>query len=319
MDIGNSRPSREPCLFDLQVNGFAGIDFQQPSLTMRELELACEQMRARGVGGFLFTLITAPLEQTCQQMRKLVEWRRESPIIHEMAVGIHLEGPFISELDGYRGAHPLHAVLDPTPALLSKFLKSAGGLLRLVTLAPERQGGIDVIRELTDMGVSVALGHTDASERDIDLAIKAGACMCTHLGNGAPQVMHRHDNIINRLLARDELIACFIPDGVHIPFPVLRNYVRTKGWHRSIFTTDCMAAAGAPAGIYTLGELELVVGADGLVRQPDRSGFAGSSLTPDGAVQYLCDELGVPLRDAELALGERVRGLLNLPLIQAGV
>ncbi|WP_309385989.1 hypothetical protein [Cerasicoccus frondis] len=286
---------------------------------MSELETACRQLRAHGVAGFLFTLITAEVDLLCQQMCQLVKWRQESPIIHEMVEGVHLEGPFISEVDGYRGAHPIHAVIDPNPKVLNQLVSASGGLLRLVTLAPERKGGREAICEFVKRGVTVSLGHTNASEHEIDRAITAGASLCTHLGNGAPQMLHRHDNIINRLLSRDELTACFIPDGVHIPFPVLKNYVRIKGWRRSIFTTDCMAAAAAPSGLYTLGELELVVGADRIVRQPDHSGFAGSSLTPDEAVLCLQSHFGVTREDAEQSMGDRVRQLLNLPLIQAEV
>lgn len=311
--------SSTPRLFDLQVNGFAGIDFQNPALRKSELEFACMQLRAHGVSGFLFTIITAPIGQLCHQMEQVMRWRQESSLIRDMVEGIHLEGPFISDVDGFRGAHPRHAVCDPTPDFLKRLTSLAGELLRLVTLAPERKGAIEAIREFREAGVTVALGHTDANEREIDLAIGAGASLCTHLGNGVPQMLHRHENVINRLLARDELTACFIPDGVHVPFTVLKNYVRAKGWARTLFTTDCMAAAAAPSGVYGLGELELIVGSDRIVRQPNGTGFAGSSLTPDKAVMNVQEQFGISQAEAEMSLGERVREILQLPLKKAEV
>jgi N-acetylglucosamine-6-phosphate deacetylase len=299
-------------LFDLQVNGFAGIDFQSPCLTPFELEFACERLRRRRVGGILLTLITAPLPQLCRQLEKIEAWRQASPLIAETIAGYHLEGPFISDQPGYCGAHPANETADPTPRAVSRLVEAAGGQLRLMTLAPERQGAAAAIRDLVDMNVVVSLGHTDASNADIDQAIEAGATLCTHLGNGAPLNLPRHDNIIQRLLSRDELIACFIPDGIHIPFPVLKNFLRAKPPEQVIFTTDCMAAAGASPGDYTLGKLRVHVGADGVARQPDGGGLAGSSLCPDEAVDNLTRHLGYTHAAATSALGSRVREALGI-------
>ncbi len=299
-------------LFDLQVNGFAGIDFQSPSLKQSELEFACEQLRRRQTGGILLTLITAPIPQLCRQLEKIENWRQQSHLLADTIAGYHLEGPFISDEPGYCGAHPAQATLDPTPKDVSRLVDAAGGQLRLMTLAPERKGAPEAIRALVDMNVVVSLGHTNAGSAAIDQAVEAGATLCTHLGNGVPLNLPRHDNIIQRLLSRDELIACFIPDGIHIPFPVLKNFIRAKSPQQVIFTTDSMAAAGAPPGDYTLGRMHVQVGPDGVARQPEGGGLAGSSLCPDEAVENLTHHLGYTRAEAESALGSRVLEVLGI-------
>jgi N-acetylglucosamine-6-phosphate deacetylase len=164
-------------------------------------------------------------------------------------------------------------------------------------------------------GVMVALGHTNASEEQIDAAVLAGASLCTHLGNGVPQVLPRHDNVIQRLLARDELIACFIPDGVHLPPFALRNYFRAKPPGRVLLTTDAMAAAGAPPGQYRLGD-SLVESRDGVVRQPGRANLAGSCLTPDQGVANASRWLGISPAEARVLFSTRVAEVFQIRLPQ---
>ena len=157
----------------------------------------------------------------------------------------------------------------------------------LITLAPEVDGCIPLIEVATADGIRVGLGHTNASEDAIDEAIAAGATLATHLGNAVPLHLPRHDNVIQRLLARDELIACLIPDGLHLPPFVLKNFYRTKTAGSAFFTTDCMAAAGAPPGRYTMFHHTVDVGTDGVVRLPGDRRFAGSSLTLDRGVRNI--------------------------------
>jgi N-acetylglucosamine-6-phosphate deacetylase len=170
--------------------------------------------------------------------------------------------------------------------------------LKLVTLAPEVDGAIAVIEVAVSDGIRVSLGHTNASEQAIDDAIRAGATLATHVGNAVPLEMHRHDNIIQRLLARDELIACLIPDGLHLPPFVLKNYYRAKPPGRVFFTTDCMAAAGAGPGRYTVGPHVVEVGVDGIVRLPGEERFAGSSLTLDRGLENMVKWLDLDIDKA---------------------
>lgn len=278
--------------FDLQVNGFGGVDFQGLP-TLPEVNLACRRLREASMHRVLATFITDHPEAFERRLALFEAHRLEDPLVAETIVGYHLEGPYLSAEPGYRGAHAAVLMRDPDWSAFERQQKAAGGRIRLVTLAPERKGSAEFIRRATGSGVRVSLGHTNASDLHIDAAIRAGATLCTHLGNGCPAELHRHDNIIQRLLARDELTACFIPDGIHLPPQVLRNLVRAKPPGKVILTTDAMSAAGAGPGRYTLGKMELEVGGDGVVRLPGSPYFAGSALRLDRGVENAAQWLGL--------------------------
>ena len=296
-------------LFDIQVNGFAGVDFQG-SPSRAEVRCACEKLHAHGMTRILATFITDEPAALVKKFAAFESHRRADPLIASTVAGYHLEGPYLSAEPGYRGAHPGELMKNPDAAEFARWQDAAGGAIRLVTVAPERAGSIEFIAEVTRRGVRVSLGHTNADERTIDDAIRAGATLCTHLGNGCPAELPRHDNIVQRLLARDELIACFIPDGVHLPPFVLRNLSRAKPPEKVLLTTDAMAAAGAPPGRYRLGALELDVAEDRVVRMPGAKNFAGSALTLDTGVANAVKWLGVtPDTAAEMASSVPARAL----------
>jgi N-acetylglucosamine-6-phosphate deacetylase len=273
-----------PSLFDIQVNGFAGVDFQNPNLTVAELRWACLSLRRHRTHRILLTLITDSITALKRQFARIESFRSGDPLVRETIAGYHLEGPYISPVDGFRGAHPREFVKGPDLREFDLLQAAAGGLIRIITVAPEWPGCARFIAGLVNRGVVVSLGHTDASEREIDRAVMAGARLCTHLGNGCPTTLHRHDNIMQRLLTRDELIASFIPDGIHILPEVLKNLLRAKPLRKIILTTDAMAAAAAPPGNYQFGKLRLKCGRDRVVRMPGAMTFAGSSLTLDQGV-----------------------------------
>ncbi len=305
-------------LFDLQVNGFAGVDFQRGGLTQADLRRAVEALHAHETQRIFLTLISAEPDALCAQLRRVEELRRRDPVIAETVCGYHIEGPFLSPEEGYCGAHPAALQRAPDRTAFRSWQAAAGGNIRLLTVAPEWPGSADFIAEVTGAGVAVALGHTNASDAEIDAAIAAGATLCTHLGNGVPQTLPRHDNIVQRLLARDELTACLIPDGVHLPPFVLRNFFRAKPPGKVILTTDAMAAAAAPPGRYTLGPAE-VESRDGIVRQRDRTNLAGSSLTPDRGVANAVEWLGLSVPEARALFSTRAALLFGiaLPTIKA--
>lgn len=285
-------------LFDFQVNGFGGVDFQQDDLSSGQLHQAVLSLRRCGVVQIFATLITDEIDQLCRRLEQLERLCARDDAARAMIAGYHLEGPWLSPEPGFRGAHPPGPMHAPNLAEFDRLQTAAGGRVRLVTLAPEWNGSAGVIREITARGVHVSLGHTNASDGQIDAAIAAGARFCTHLGNGTPGELPRHDNITQRLLARDELMACFIPDGVHLPPFLLRNFFRAKPAGRVLFTTDAMAGAGAPPGRYMIGKLSIDVGGDGVARQPGGSGFAGSTLTPDEGVRRVARYLDLSLEVA---------------------
>ena len=280
-------------LFDFQVNGFGGIDFQRDNLTSTEFAHAVAALRQHGTSGIFATLITDEIDALCRRFAALEKLCATVPSAGAAILGYHLEGPWLSPTPGYRGAHPAGPMRAPTFADYERLQAAAHGRLRLITLAPEWPGSAEFIAAVTQQGVHVSLGHTNASEAEIDAAIRAGARFCTHLGNGCPLELPRHDNIVQRLLARDELTACFIPDGIHLPKGVLKNFVRAKPTGRVLFTTDAMAGAGAPPGRYTIGPHLITVGADGVARQPGEKNFAGSTLTPDVGVRHIADWLNL--------------------------
>jgi N-acetylglucosamine-6-phosphate deacetylase len=288
----------EAPLFDFQVNGFGGVDFQRDDLSAGDLRRCASALRGHGVGCIFATLVTAGVERVCLRLEGLERARSSDAAVERMIAGYHLEGPWLSPKAGFRGAHPAGPMHAPSLPEFSRMQEAAGGRIRLVTLAPEWPGSPGFIAEVVRQGVHVSLGHTDATEEEIGAAIAAGARFATHLGNGAPAVLPRHDNIIQRLLSRDELTACLIPDGVHLPPFVLRNLFRAKPPGRVLFTTDAMAGAGAPPGAYTIGELTVSIGADGVARQPGGEGFAGSTLAPDDGVLNTARYLGLGIPEA---------------------
>jgi len=266
--------------FDLQVNGYAGVDFNGDDLTADQLRLACERMRGDGVSGFLATIITDDLERMVARLRRLAEFHAADAAIRRTMAGIHIEGPFINESEGYRGAHPLRAVRPAGVDAAMQLVEAAGGLTRIVTLAPERDPNMAVTRRLASEGIVVAAGHSNATSDELAAAIDAGLSMFTHVGNGCPMVMHRHDNIVQRALAlADRLWLAFIADGVHVPPPALGNCLRLAGLKRCVVVTDAISAAGLGPGRYTLADWTIQVGEDLVAQSPDGSHFLGSCST----------------------------------------
>jgi N-acetylglucosamine-6-phosphate deacetylase len=281
--------------FDLQVNGYGGVDFNVDELTAEQLNRACERLAADGVDRILATVITDSLDAMAKRIGAIVSLRARDKLVERMIAGIHIEGPFINETTGYRGAHPLDAVRPATRDAMKMLLDAGGGLVRLVTLAPERDPDLHVTTMLTKAGVVVSAGHCDPTLDQLEAAADAGLSMFTHVGNGCPMHgMHRHDNIIQRALSlSDRIWMCFIADGFHVPFVALKNYLRAAGLDRCIVVTDAIAPAGLGPGRYTLGRWELLIGADMVARAPDGSHFVGSAISMPESTRRLRDELGL--------------------------
>jgi N-acetylglucosamine-6-phosphate deacetylase len=225
--------------------------------------------------------------------------------------GFHLEGPFISRIDGARGAHPAAHVRAVSEKLWKRLQTVAQGRIKLVTVAPEVRGALPFIRQLRSENVLPAIGHTMADAECVAAAAEAGAMMSTHLGNGCPQMIHRHHNPIFAQLGEDRLAASFIADGIHLPPEVLRSLWRAKGAARCVLVTDAMAAAAAPPGRYSIGEIEVQVDEDRVVRQPGTKNLAGSALTMEDAVAGLVRMAGVSLAEAWNAASIRPWELLR--------
>ena len=280
---------------DLQVNGYAGVDFNKDALTPAELHHACVRLEADGVAAFLATIITDHEEAMCRRLATLARLRGQDPLAARLIAGVHIEGPFLSDAAGYRGAHPGDALRDADTEVMKRLLDAADGLTRIVTLAPERDPDARLIRMLTADDIIVSGGHSDASIEQLRGAIDAGLSMFTHVGNGCPMQLHRHDNIIQRVLSlAPELWLSFIADGAHVPFVALGNYLKVAGYDRCIVVTDAIAPAGLGPGRYTLGRWDIVVESDMVPRSPDRSHFIGSAVTMQQSADNLRRALNVP-------------------------
>jgi N-acetylglucosamine-6-phosphate deacetylase len=279
---------------DLQVNGYAGVDFNAESLSLEDIRQACVALRRDGVAMILATVITDEVDVMATRLRRLAQARASDPLVAAVIGGLHLEGPFINPADGYRGAHPATAVRPASIEIAARLHEAGEGLIRLVTLAPECDPGLHVTRYFAEAGVRVAAGHTDASLEILCAACDAGLSLCTHLGNGCPPVLPRHDNIIQRALAlRDRLWCCFIADGAHVPFFALRNYLDLTGSARAIIVTDAMAAAGMPPGRFRLGRIKVEVGEDRVARLPGNLQLAGAAVPMALAAANLAREVGL--------------------------
>jgi N-acetylglucosamine-6-phosphate deacetylase len=265
---------------DLQVNGYAGVDFNRDDLNAEGLHHACECLRQDGCDQILATFITDSVSSMSSRVAKLVQLREQDPLAREVIAGVHLEGPFINPQKGYVGAHPPNHVLPANPEAIKPLLEAGAGLTRLVTLAPECDEGQRTTAFLSAQGIAVSAGHCDPSLEVLRAAADAGLSLFTHVGNGCPMLMHRHDNIIQRALnLSDRLWLCFIPDGVHIEFFALRNYLRAAGLERCIFVTDAISAARLGPGRYSLAGWDIQIGEDLVARSPDGSHFVGSTVT----------------------------------------
>jgi len=278
-----------PGLVDLQVNGFAGVDFNDPATTPDQVSAAAAAIRATGVTCFLATVISAPLDRFSACAKTLARSTEAA------LAGLHLEGPYISPEDGARGAHQREDISPPTLDDFKRRQDAAGGRIRLVTIAPEVPAALPLIEQLVKDGVRVAIGHTAASPQQVRDAVAAGATMSTHLGNGCAQMLPRHPNFVWEQLAADELVAGLIVDGHHLPAATVKSMVRAKTPARTILVTDATTAAGRPPGDYMLGTLRVHLDETGRVAVPGQPNLAGSALSMDRAIGNTVRFTGLPL------------------------
>ncbi|HSR10602.1 MAG TPA: N-acetylglucosamine-6-phosphate deacetylase, partial [Thermodesulfobacteriota bacterium] len=279
--------------FDPQVNGYAGVDFNRESVDAEGLHGAALALAASGVTRFLPTFTTASLDRTLRQLKTFCHARCSDPLLRRMTPGFHLEGPYISPHAGFRGAHPRRFIRRPRIEELKRFQDAAEGLVRCVTLAPEVEGAIPFIEKAVQSGIVIGIGHTNASDEALEDAFRAGARLSCHLGNGVKNLLPRHRNPVQKQLSMEGLMASIIPDGIHLPDYVVKNFMRAKGTDKTILTTDAMPGAGAPPGIYTIGRLRIEVGEDGIARLPGTPYLAGSTLTMDKAVRNVIRFAGI--------------------------
>lgn len=307
-----------PGLVDIQINGYAGFDFNgdPATLTSERFEAVRQRLVRRGVSAILVTLTTNSPESIVARATAYARMIAQSPELAAMYPGLHIEGPFLSPADGPRGAHSIKHVINPSqrPDLIDRINDACGGRVRLVTLAPETDGAIEMISRLARAGICVAFGHTMATPEQLEAGVAAGAKMCTHLGNGSHNMLPRLDNYVQWQLADERLWAGFIPDGHHMPFRTLKNFIRAKTPALSVLVTDAVAPAEMPPGEYTLGDTRVVRALSGRVSTPGTTHLAGSSLTLDLAVMNTFTHCDVTFEKAWSMASDMPAKLVGLPV-----
>lgn len=300
-----------PALCDVQINGALGISFGSPSLTVDEVRKVVHHCRKHGIGELCPTLITASHEDLVHGFRTLARACDDPDLAHAL-VGFHLEGPFLSPLDGPRGAHPAAHIRDPNWDEFRRLQDAAGGRIRMVTIAPERPGAIALIEHLSKAGVVVAIGHTAMATDDLRAAIAAGAKTSTHLGNGAHAVLPRHPNYLWDQLAADELWASLIVDGHHLPAAVVKSFLRVKTPSRLLLTCDASPLAGLPPGRYRYWDTNLEILPCNKIVVAGTPYLAGSGDFLDTCVRVMMTMTGVPLAEAIDLASAQPRRLLGM-------
>jgi N-acetylglucosamine-6-phosphate deacetylase len=287
-----------PRYFDLQVNGYAGVDFNGDELTAESVAAACRALSADGVEGILATVITDQLDVMCSRIARIAAACEADANVRRMIRGVHVEGPFLNETPGYVGAHPAACVQPATIDAAERLVAAGGDLVKLVTLAPERDPQFATTRWLFEHGVRVAAGHCDPSLETLRGAIDNGLSLFTHLGNGCPLTLPRHDNVIQRVLSQSErLWITIIADGVHVPFVALGNYLRCVGIERAIIVSDAISAAGLGPGEYALRGDRVVVDERLATWSADRSHLMGAAATLPRVAAGLAAEFGLSAAD----------------------
>lgn len=273
---------------DLQLNGFGGVDFGADDLTAERVRAACVAVAARGGGQALATVITDSIPTLVRRVARLAAILEDDPVVRQTLVGIHIEGPFIRGDPGYVGAHPPAHARAATVEEARLLVAAGRGHVRMMTLAPERDHGYRTIGWVAERGILVAAGHCDPSAEQLRQACAAGLSCFTHLGNGCPHVLPRHDNVIHRAIACDRLRwITMIPDGVHVPRPALRTWLKAIGVERAIAVTDTTAAGGMGPGTFRLGSQTVIVDADGAAWSADRTHLVGSTAGMDDVRRVL--------------------------------
>jgi N-acetylglucosamine-6-phosphate deacetylase len=286
-----------PGFVDIHVHGAGGHDVMEGNA--RALDRITTTLARHGTTSIVATTVTAPVEDTCHSLQGIARYVRAhenpegSPRLAAEILGIHLEGPFISK--ARRGVHPTDAIARPSAEVLDKFRKAADGLVRILTIAPELPGALELIQFAVGDGLVVALGHTDADYDQTRAAIRAGARHVVHFYNAMRPFSHRDPGIIGAVLTDQEVTAEVIADGVHVAGAAIQVLIGTKGFDTVLLASDSTAATGMTNGNYRLGTFEVTL-KNGVCLNAEGK-LAGSAVTLDRALQFIV-ALGVPLLEA---------------------
>lgn len=275
-----------PGFVDLQVNGYKGVDFSSSELTEERFLFACRELIQNGTVVFLPTVITSSEEIYERNLKLISELIHREDLTNHIP-GIHIEGPFISDTDGARGAHNSKWIRKPDLDFFDQLVEWADGKVKLLTIAAELENSDVLCAHAVDQGVAVSLGHQMATEDDLQKLSDSGASLLTHLGNGIPQMIDRHENPIWAGLANDDISAMIITDGHHIPDSFIKTVIQAKGASNTIVVSDASPIAGLSPGNYsTLGN-DVILDESGRLYNPETGYLVGSSSTMIDCINYL--------------------------------
>lgn len=291
-----------PGFVDIHCHGGGGGSFAGQGA--EGVAATIDTHRRHGTTTMLASLVSRPIPEMVDQVAMLTDLVSDGRL-----AGIHLEGPFLSA--ARCGAHDPAVLRPPDRESVDTLLDAGRGTVRMVTLAPELDGAVTAVRQLTDAGVLAAIGHTDAIDTQVWLALDAGATMATHLFNGMPPLHHREPGPAGALLSDTRVSIELICDLVHVHPTMVRLAFAGAGPRRMVLITDAIAAAGAGDGRYDVGGLDVTV-RDGVPTLVDGGALAGSSLTMDAAFRNLVWDCGIPVLDAVAATSANPAGLLGL-------
>ena len=311
-----------PVLVDLQHNGSLGIRYD--SLWQHEpadLETVGNHLRRHGVGRCLMTFTTYPLDKLLLSAARVAAWLAQDAALNRLFPGIFHEGVFISPVDGWRGAHALEWIRQADYDAIQAFDDAAGGRVRIVNVAPEQPGGLDFIARAVDAGKLVALGHCGPDAATVHEAVRRGASLVTHFGNGAPGQIHRHKNPLWAFLNNPGLRLGLIGDGFHLPPDLIGAALRCKGPGGCFAVSDAASFAGCPPGAYSRPDgRPFTIEPDGLTHMNNRDILAGSWFQQDRCVEILATRVGLPLPEAWRLCSEIPAAIIGetLPAIAVG-
>lgn len=285
-----------PGFVDVHIHGAGGHDVMEGDA--RALDRITATVARHGTTSIVATTVTAPVEDTCRSLQRIARYVRahenaESEGLAAEILGVHLEGPFISK--ARRGVHPPDALARPSVTTLGKFIEAADNLVKIVTLAPELPGALELVAAAVAAKIVAAIGHTDADYDQARAAIQAGARHAVHMYNAMRPFEHRDPGVVGAILTDPEVTAEVIADLVHVAGPAIQVLIGTKGFDAVLLVSDGIAATGMPDGKYRLGNFEVSV-KDGVARNSEGK-LAGSTLTMDRALRNIVG-IGVPLQDA---------------------
>ena len=287
-----------PGLIDNQINGYAGVDFSGEELSTEGIANAAKAIWSDGVTTFLPTILTNSHENLIKNFTILNDAINTEVCLHESIPGFHLEGPYISQEEGYRGCHPLKHIRRPSWREFMTYQEASGRRIIQVTLAPEIDGAMEFIKECVKNDIIVAIGHTGASSDQISKAVDIGARLSTHLGNGCANFIHRHNNPIWPQLANDRLTATLIADGLHLTRDELKVFYKVKGPEKIILTSDVTYLGGMAPGRYFFLGSEVILTEGGMLINTELNCLAGASFPLIKGVENIMNFTECHLSDA---------------------